>query len=105
MEELRRAGQLVDLPRGLLARAELRLLIKDLHGAENDLEESLDICSTSALRLLEAETHLGYTRLHLADGNSAASAAYLDRAHTLIEQTGYHRRTRDLADLKAALAS
>jgi tetratricopeptide (TPR) repeat protein len=105
VEMLRRAGQQSDLPRGLVARAELRRLAKDFRGAEDDLEESLDICVRCELRLLEADTHLGYARLHLAAGNSAAVRASLDRARTLIERTGYHRRDRDLAELETAFAS
>jgi tetratricopeptide (TPR) repeat protein len=105
VDGFRRAGQQDVLPRGLLARAELQRLTGDFHGAEDDLEESLDICVRCELRLLEADTHLGYTRLHLAAGNSAAARASLARARTLIEQTGYHRRDRDLAELETALAS
>jgi len=104
VDELRRAGQLVDLPRGLLARAELRYLAKDLRGAEDDLEQSLDICIRAGLCLLEADTHLMYTRLHLADHNAAAARASLDHARALIEQTNYHRRARDVAEMKTALA-
>jgi tetratricopeptide (TPR) repeat protein len=105
VDGLRHAGKQDVLPRGLLARAELRRSTRDFRGAEDDLEESLEICVRCELRLLEADTHLDYTRLHLGAGNRAAARASLDRARTLIEQTGYHRRDRDLAELEAALAS
>jgi len=105
VDGLRQAGVQNFLPHGLLARADLRRLTGDFRGAEDDLEESLDICTRCELRLLEADTHLGYTRLHLAQANSAAARSSLTRARTLIEQTGYHRRDRDLAELESALAT
>ena len=103
VDGLRQAGQQDHLPRGLLARADLRRVSHDFRGAEDDLEESLDISTRYELRLLEADTHLGYTRLHLAEANPTAARSSLTRARTLIEQTGYHRRDRDLAELESAL--
>jgi tetratricopeptide (TPR) repeat protein len=105
VDGLRQAGQQDHLPRGILARADLRRLTGDFRGAEDDLEESLDICTRCELRLLEADTHLGYTRLHLAQANPTAARSSLTRARALIEQTGYHRRDRDLAELESALAT
>jgi tetratricopeptide (TPR) repeat protein len=105
VDGLRQAGELDYLPRGLLARADLRRLTNDFRGAEDDLEESLDICTRCELRLLEADTHLGYTRLHLARANPTAARSSLTRARLLIEQTGYHRRDRDLAELESAITT
>jgi tetratricopeptide (TPR) repeat protein len=105
VDGLRQAGRQDELPRSLLARADLRRLTGDFRGAEDDLEDSLDICTRCELRLLEADTHLGYTRLHLARANPVAARSSLTRARTLIEQTGYHRRDRDLAELESALAT
>ena len=105
VDGLRQAGYLDDLPRGLLARADMLRLTNDFRGAEDDLEESLDICTRCELRLLEADTHLGYTRLRLAQANPTAARSSLNRARTLIEQTGYHRRDRDLAELESALTT
>jgi hypothetical protein len=105
VDGFRQAGQQDDLPRGLLARADLRRLTHDLRGAEDDLEESLEICTRCEICLLEADTHLAYTRLHLARANPTAARTSLTRARTLIEQTGYHRRDRDLAELESALTT
>jgi hypothetical protein len=73
---LRRSGQLDDLPRALLAR-----------GTPQDLDEVFRIASRSGMRLFLAD-------YHLARGNLA-------EAERLIDETGYHRRDRELAELRA----
>jgi tetratricopeptide (TPR) repeat protein len=73
---LRRAGQLDDLPRGLLAR-----------GTPHDLDEVFRIANRSGMRLYLAD-------YHLARGNLA-------EAERLIQETGYHRRDPELAALRA----
>jgi tetratricopeptide (TPR) repeat protein len=77
---LRRAGQIDDLPRGLLAR-----------GTPHDLDEVFRIATRSGMRLYLAD-------YHLAKGNLA-------EAEALINATGYHRRDRELAALRARVAS
>jgi tetratricopeptide (TPR) repeat protein len=79
VEFLRRAGQLDDLPRGLLAR-----------GTPHDLDEVFRIATRSGMRLHLAD-------YHLAKGNLA-------EAEALINATGYHRRDRELAALHARVA-
>jgi tetratricopeptide (TPR) repeat protein len=73
---LRRAGTLDQLPRGLLARATPR-----------DLDEVFRTATRSGMRLFLAD-------YHLARGNLA-------EAERLIDETGYHRRDPQLADLRA----
>ena len=73
---LRRAGTLDQLPRGLLARA-----------TPHDLDEVFRTATRSGMRLFLAD-------YHLACGNLA-------EAEALIDETGYHRRDRELADLRA----
>jgi tetratricopeptide (TPR) repeat protein len=76
---LRRAGRLDYLPLGLLAR-----------GTPHDLEEAFRIATRSGMRLHLAD-------YHLAKGNLA-------EAEALINATGYHRRDRELAALRARVA-
>jgi hypothetical protein len=76
---LRRAGTLHRLPLGLLAR-----------GADRDLDEAFRIATRSGMRLHLAD-------YHLACGNLA-------EAEALINETGYHRRDRELAELRARKA-
>ena len=72
---LRRAGQLDYLVHGLLAR-----------GTERDLKEAFRITSRSRMRLY-------LTDYHLLEGDLA-------EAETLINETGYHRRDRELEELR-----
>jgi tetratricopeptide (TPR) repeat protein len=103
---LRQSGRQDILPLGLLARAELHLAAdKNLPAAERDLAEALSIATRGGMRLFEADAHLIFTRLHLARGNREAALASLALAKPLIEQTGYHRRAPDLAELTASLAA
>jgi hypothetical protein len=51
----------------------------------------------------EADAHLGYTRLHLAEGNRAAARVDLDCARKIIHKTGYHRRDEELKRLEAMI--
>jgi tetratricopeptide (TPR) repeat protein len=76
---LRRAGHLTYLSLGLLAR-----------GTPHDLEEAFRIATRSGMRLHLAD-------YHLAKGN-------LTEAEALINATGYHRRDRELAALRARVA-
>ena len=77
---LRRAGHLESLPHALLAR-----------GTPHDLDEVFRIATRSGMRLYLAD-------YHLAKGNLA-------EAEALINATGYHRRDRELAALRARVAA
>jgi tetratricopeptide (TPR) repeat protein len=80
---LRRAGTLPLLPLVLLAK-----------GTDRDLEEVCRIATRSGMRL-----HL--TDYHLAMARKTGERKHLDEAARLIEETGYHRRDGELAELKA----
>jgi tetratricopeptide (TPR) repeat protein len=94
IEFLRRAGQVDDLPRGLLARA-----------TSLDLDEVLRIATRSGMRLYLADYHLASARLTLNSGDLAQSSNHYSQAKALLDETGYHRRDPDLASLfRAALS-
>jgi hypothetical protein len=80
IEFLRDAKALDQLPRGLLAR-----------GTAHDLEEVFRIATRSGMKLFLAD-------YHLACGN-------LLEAEALINETGYHRRDRQLDELRARKAN
>jgi hypothetical protein len=128
VEGLRAAGQLDDLPRGLLARAAFRRSIGDWAGAARDLDEVAEIAEPGPMRLHLCDMALGRARLALARiaafaplnglidnsppqpappgaGESAKLAAEaqenLAKARELIERCGYHRRDEELAELEA----
>ena len=96
VEGLRRAGQIQELPRGLLARAEFRRERGDVERAARDLREALDIAERIGARLFEADARLGQGR----DGEAREE---LGEARRLVEETGYHRRDRDVAALTRRL--
>ncbi len=55
------------------------------------------------MRLHQADARLEYARLHLAAGEVEQARASLAEAKKSIEEMGYHRRDKDVAELTAAL--
>ena len=103
VDGLRLAGQMHEIPRGLLARAGFRCAQKDLSDAETDLAEALRLSERMGAKLFEADAHLGFARLRLDRGDKDDARAHLGKARTLIDDCGYYRRDRDLAELDALL--
>ncbi len=105
---LRSAGQVQELPRGLLTRAWLRFLLGARTGpdsAQADLDEAWDIAERGPMRLFLADIHLHRARLfHAATPYPWDSPqADLAAARKLIGQCGYGRRKEELEDAEAAL--
>jgi tetratricopeptide (TPR) repeat protein len=94
VEYLRHAGTLHHLPRALLAR-----------GTQHDLDEVYAIASRSGMRLHLTDYHLAQARLDLREGRTEKARGHADQAAKLIEQTGYHRRDTELAELQRNLAA
>jgi len=103
VDGLRQAGMQDYLPRGLLARAELRRVTGALERAQADLEEALSIATRGRMRLHEADCHLEYARLYLACGEKEKARESLAKAKGMIEEMGYHRRDGEVAELEAQL--
>ena len=101
---LRRAGYQEYLSLGFLARAALHAHTRAFALARKDLDEAFSIATRCGFRLHEADAHLGYARLSLAEGAPAAARPHLEAARKLIKATGYHRRDGELAELSRALA-
>ncbi len=89
---LRRAGALDYLPLGLLAR-----------GTPADLDEVFRIASRSGMKLHLTDYQLASARLALKDHNLAKAREHTDKAAALIDETGYHRRDKALAELRAEI--
>lgn len=104
VDGLQRAGQQDYVPRGLLARAELYRYQRNFDNARADLEEAERICTRCGLRLLEADCHLEYARLHFAQGEIADARERLEKARVMVDEMGYHRRDKDVAEIDAALS-
>ncbi len=105
--ELRRAGSMDHLPRGLLARAALRLDLPapEFDGAADDLDEAREIAESGGMRLFLADVLLRETRLALARRQTDAARSILAQARAEIAAMGYHRRDSDLAELERMLAA
>jgi tetratricopeptide (TPR) repeat protein len=104
VDALRRASTQDYLPLGLLARAALHTHTRAFSLARKDLDEAFAIATRCGFRLHEADAHLAYTRLSLAEGAPAAARPHLSRARQIIEATGYHRRDVELGELERLLA-
>ena len=102
-EGLRQAGQLDDLPRGLLARAELYRVKGEFARAQVDLDEAMRIATRGGMGLHEADCHLEYARLYVAKGEWAEARASWAEARGMIERMGYHRRDRDVEEIDEQL--
>ncbi len=103
VEGLRRSGDQDELPRCLLARAELWRCMGDGGKARRDLDEALTIATRGGMRLFEADAHLEYARLHLAEGDSADAREHFAKAKAIVADTGYRRRAKEVAELQKRL--
>ncbi len=101
MVDLRLAGYQEHICQGLFARAELHIHTHAFADARRDLHEAMIIATRCGFRLHECDAHLGYARLACAEGKLAKSRKHIEKARTLVNETGYHRRDRDLAELEA----
>ena len=96
---LRRAGTLHHLPSGLLARAELSRVKREFDRVQADLYEALDISTRGSMGLHQADCHLEYARLYLAQGEREKARESWARAREMIERMGYHRRHGDVREI------
>lgn len=89
------------LPFSLLTRAALHRHTRDFARARQDLQEVLDIAGGSGMRLHLTDYHLEMARLLLVEEQGDECIYHhLTAAEHLINETGYHRRDKELAELK-----
>jgi tetratricopeptide (TPR) repeat protein len=105
VDGLRRAGVQDYLPLGLVARAALYTHTRAFDLARKDLDDALTLTTRCGFRLHEADAHLAYARLSLAEADPASADDHLAKARALISATGYHRRDEELAALEALAAT
>ena len=103
MTGLRQAGTQHYIPRGLLARAELRRVMKEYEKAQADLDEAYTIATRGGMRLHEADCHLGYARLYLAMGEKEQAREHWEKAKEMVDEMGYHRRDGEVEELEEQL--
>jgi tetratricopeptide (TPR) repeat protein len=99
VDGLRQAGTMDNLPRGLLARAELHRFTGDYRKAERDLAEALRIATRGPMGLHLADYHLESARLQIAQGNRDRAREHWNTAKEMIERMGYHRRDNEVNEL------
>ncbi|MBK8453388.1 MAG: tetratricopeptide repeat protein [Thiofilum sp.] len=93
------------LPLGLCIRAHYYRYAKQYTKAHTDLQEVYDIAEHSGMRLHLTDYHLEMARLLIAEGKEPINKIqdHVDKAEKLINATGYHRRDKELAELKEQL--
>ena len=99
---LHQAGAMDDLPRALLTRAWLRAVQGDPAAARADLDEAQQIAERGPMRLYLADVHLYRARLFFRENREEAREE-LQKARTLIERCGYHRRDEELRDAEVVI--
>ena len=87
--------------RGIVARAALHTHTRDISATRHDLDETLTLAIRCGFSLHEADAHLGYARLALAESDPASALLSLASARSIIDATGYHRRDEELTTLEA----
>lgn len=103
VNDLRRAGQLHYLPLGLLARAAHFHHTREFDKAQKDLDAVCILANRCGMRLHLTDYHLEKARLLLAQGQAEAVKPHYEDAKKLVEETGYHRRDPEVAELAAKL--
>jgi tetratricopeptide (TPR) repeat protein len=103
VDGLRQSGNQDDVPRGLLARAELYMAQGEIDKAQHDLDEAMTIAERGEMGLHQADCHLGYARLYLAMADEDKAREHLVIARKMIEQRGYHRRDHEVKEQEAML--
>lgn len=100
---LREAGSQDYLFYGLLARAECYRLHEKYMEAWQDLNEALEIAERGEMKLYLTDYHLEAARLCQAEGKKNEAKEHVQTAAQLIKQTGYHRRDREVEELRKDL--
>lgn len=104
INDLHNSGRRDYLPFGLLIRASFNCSIQSFDLAHQDLQEVHEIAEPSGMRLHLTDYHLEMARLLIAEQKLNEANEHTIKAAKLIEDTGYHRRDVELADLQTQLA-
>lgn len=103
VDGLRQAGHLELLSLGLLVRAELHRIKGEVELAQVDLDEAMSIATRGSMGLYQADCHLEYARLYLAQGDKEKAREHLLPAKEMIERMGYHLRDEDVREIEESL--
>ncbi len=103
VEGLREAGDQTWMPRGLLARAGLYRNTGEFEKGWRDLGEAKEIADRGEMRLFLADCALEAARLWLAQDDKEKAKEEWEEAKRLVEETGYHRRDKEVEELQEEL--
>lgn len=105
IQRLRDARQQDELPRGLLARAELYRVSEAFTDAWHDLTEAGEIAERGEMKLHLADYHLEAARLSLAEGKKDQAREHLATAREMIEEMGYGRRKGEAEEIQFTISN
>ncbi|MHB9075231.1 MAG: TIR domain-containing protein [Desulfobaccales bacterium] len=105
MAGLRQAGEESYVVQGLLVRAGLYRVLQDWPHAHCDLQEAMARATRGGMALHQADAHLEYARLQLAQGDTGPARQHLTTAKQMITAMGYHRRDQEVQDLETQLSA
>lgn len=100
---LRQAGREDFVVLGLLARAGLYRVREDCPHAHRDLQEAMARAKRGGMALCQADAHLEYARLYIAQGQPEEARSHFTTARQIITDISYHRRDQEVMDLKSQL--
>lgn len=100
VEGFRNANQQGYLPFGLLARAACYRLQKRFAKAWDDLKEVAEIADLGRMKLHKCDYHLESARLCLAIDKKEDATYHFETAKKAVKEMGYHRRDKEVEDLK-----
>ena len=103
VEGLREGSRQDYLPRAFVARAVLYRQQKEFSKAWSNLEEAREIAERGGMKLYLADYHLEACRVCLDERKKEEAREHLDNARKLIEETGYHRRDREVGEMEERL--
>lgn len=104
LDGLRNAQSMAFLPLALTARSRLNRTLGGFQSARVDLDEAMKIAMRGHMGVYQADCHLEYARLLLAQGEDRKAAQYWNSAREMIERMGYHRRDKDVKEIEGQLA-
>jgi len=99
VDTLRQSGVLDYLCMGLLIRVKLFIAQNKIDQAHSDLDEAMSIARRSSMGLHQADCHVEYARLYLAQGKKEKARESWLKAEEMIQRMGYHRRDKDLREI------
>ena len=105
VNKLREIGRNDYLPLAIIARAELFILSGEYLRAKTDLDEAFGVATRCEMGQYEADCRLQYVNFFLRQGDLKKARSHYKMARKMIEDMGYHRYDKDIADIERLIKS